>query len=80
MSVMKRSDDNDAFYRNFFPGYSRRFVTTNSSELVGWLLVAMGIPFALAGGIYGFWFRDLPFTLPAAVGLITLGGLSLLYE
>ena len=40
----------------------------------------MGIPFALAGGIYGFWFRDLPFTLPAAVGLITLGGLSLLNE
>ena len=41
-------------------------------------LVAMGIPFALAGGIYGLWFRDLPFTLPAAVGLVTLGGLSLL--
>jgi cobalt-zinc-cadmium resistance protein CzcA len=41
-------------------------------------LVAMGIPFALAGGIYGLWFRDLPFTLPAAAGLVTLGGLSLL--
>ena len=41
-------------------------------------LVAMGIPFALAGGIYGLWFRDLPLTLPAAVGLVTLGGLSLL--
>jgi len=41
-------------------------------------LVAMGIPFALAGGIYGLWFCDLPLTLPAAVGLVTLGGLSLL--
>ena len=42
------------------------------------LLVASGIPFALAGGIYGLWFRELPLTLPAAIGLVTLGGLSLL--
>ena len=41
-------------------------------------LVALGIPLALAGGIYGLWFRDLPLTLPAAVGFVTLGGLSLL--
>jgi cobalt-zinc-cadmium resistance protein CzcA len=41
-------------------------------------LVALGIPLALAGGVYGLWFRGLPFTLPAAVGLVTLGGLSLL--
>ena len=41
-------------------------------------LVALGIPLALAGGIYGLWFRELPLTLPAAVGFVTLGGLSLL--
>ena len=41
-------------------------------------LVAFGIPFALAGGVYGLWWRDLPLTMPAAVGFVTLGGLSLL--
>lgn len=41
-------------------------------------LVAFGIPFALIGGIYGLWLRDLPLTLPAAVGFVTLGGLSIL--
>lgn len=42
------------------------------------LLVALGIPFALAGGIYGLGLAGLPLTLPAVVGLVTLGGLSLL--
>jgi len=41
-------------------------------------LVALGIPLAMAGGIYGLWWRGLPLTLPAAVGFVTLGGLSLL--
>ena len=41
-------------------------------------LVALGIPLAMAGGVYGLWFRGLPLTLPAAVGFVTLGGLSLL--
>lgn len=41
-------------------------------------LVALGLPFALVGGIYGLWLRDLPLTLPAAIGFVTLGGLSLL--
>jgi len=41
-------------------------------------LVALGIPLALAGGIYGLWWRGLPLTLPAAIGFVTLGGLSLL--
>jgi cobalt-zinc-cadmium resistance protein CzcA len=41
-------------------------------------LIASGIPFAMAGGIYGLWFRDLPLTMPAAVGFMTLGGLSIL--
>jgi cobalt-zinc-cadmium resistance protein CzcA len=41
-------------------------------------LVACGIPFALVGGVYGLSLRDLPLTLPAAVGFVTLGGLSVL--
>jgi cobalt-zinc-cadmium resistance protein CzcA len=42
------------------------------------VLVAFGIPFALVGGVYGLWWRGLPLTLPAAVGFVTLGGLSIL--
>lgn len=42
------------------------------------LLVALGIPFGLTGGIYGLWLRNLPLTMPAAVGLLTLGGLCIL--
>lgn len=42
------------------------------------LLVAFGIPFALVGGVYGLWLRDLPLTMPAAIGFVTLAGLSLL--
>ncbi|HEY1717346.1 MAG TPA: CusA/CzcA family heavy metal efflux RND transporter [Verrucomicrobiae bacterium] len=41
-------------------------------------LVAFGIPFALVGGVYGLWFRGLPLTMPAAIGFVTLGGLSIL--
>jgi len=41
-------------------------------------LVACGLPFALVGGVYGLWLRGLPLTLPAAIGFVTLGGLSLL--
>jgi cobalt-zinc-cadmium resistance protein CzcA len=41
-------------------------------------LVAFGIPFAVIGGIYGLWLRDLPVTMPAAIGFVTLAGLSLL--
>lgn len=41
-------------------------------------LVAFGLPFAFVGGVYGLWWRDLPLTMSAAVGFVTLGGLSLL--
>lgn len=41
-------------------------------------LVAFGLPFALVGGVYGLWWRNLPLTMPAAVGFVTLGGLSIL--
>jgi len=41
-------------------------------------LVAFGLPFALVGGVYGLWWRGLPLTMPAAIGFVTLGGLSIL--
>ncbi len=41
-------------------------------------IVAFGVPLALAGGVYGLWFRGLPLTMPAAIGFITLAGLSIL--
>jgi cobalt-zinc-cadmium resistance protein CzcA len=42
------------------------------------VLVAFGLPFALVGGVYGLWLRDLPLTMPAAIGFVTLAGLSIL--
>jgi cobalt-zinc-cadmium resistance protein CzcA len=46
----------------------------------GWqtMLVACGLPFALVGGVGGLWFRDLPLTMSAAIGFVTLVGLSML--
>jgi len=41
-------------------------------------LVAFGLPFAMAGGVYGLWLRSLPLTMPAAIGFVTLAGLSIL--
>ena len=41
-------------------------------------LVAFGLPFALVGGVYGLWMRGLPLTMPAAIGFVTLAGLSIL--
>ncbi len=41
-------------------------------------LVAFGLPFAAVGGIYGLWLRELPLTMPAAVGFMALAGLSIL--
>ena len=41
-------------------------------------LVALGLPFAFVGGVYGLWLCGLPLTIPAAIGFVTLGGLSIL--
>ena len=38
----------------------------------------VGLPFALVGGVYGLWLRDLPLTMPATIGFVTLAGLSIL--
>ncbi|MDA0746958.1 MAG: CusA/CzcA family heavy metal efflux RND transporter [bacterium] len=42
------------------------------------LLIYTGIPFALVGGVYALWFRELPFSVSAAVGFIALSGIAVL--
>jgi cobalt-zinc-cadmium resistance protein CzcA len=42
------------------------------------LLVFASVPFACAGGIFGLWFREMPISISAAVGFITLSGVSVL--
>ncbi len=42
------------------------------------LLVFSGVPLALVGGVVALWARDLPLSLPAAVGFIALSGLAVL--
>jgi len=42
------------------------------------LLIYTGIPFALVGGVFALWMRDLPFSMSAAVGFIALSGIAVL--
>ncbi|MFN2427626.1 MAG: efflux RND transporter permease subunit, partial [Candidatus Binatia bacterium] len=42
------------------------------------LLVFSGVPLALCGGVVALWLRDLPLSIPAAVGFIALSGLAVL--
>jgi cobalt-zinc-cadmium resistance protein CzcA len=42
------------------------------------LAVFLTLPFALTGGMAGLLLRELPFSLPAAVGFIALGGIAVL--
>lgn len=42
------------------------------------LLVFTGVPLALTGGIFALWFRDIPFSISAAVGFIALSGIAVL--
>ena len=42
------------------------------------LLIATGIPFALVGGVYALWLREIPFSVSAAVGFIALSGIAVL--
>ncbi|MDE8347287.1 MAG: efflux RND transporter permease subunit, partial [Acidocella sp.] len=41
------------------------------------LLLALNLPFALIGGIAAIWLTDLPLSLGAAVGFVTLFGITL---
>ena len=40
--------------------------------------VFAGAPFALVGGVLALWLRDLPFSIPAAVGFIAVAGVAVL--
>jgi cobalt-zinc-cadmium resistance protein CzcA len=78
-------------YKNWESGSARLLIAGGAYALISlalviaalqqWkqtALVAFGLPFALVGGVYGLWLRDLPLTMPAAIGFVTLGGLSIL--
>lgn len=41
-------------------------------------LVFTAIPFAMTGGVFGLWLRDIPFSISAAIGFIALSGVSVL--
>ena len=42
------------------------------------LIVFTGVPLALSGGLLALWLRDMPFSVPAAVGFIALSGVAVL--
>ncbi len=42
------------------------------------LLIFTGVPFALTGGLFALWLRDIPFSISAAVGFIALSGIAVL--
>jgi len=53
-------------------------VFTALSSLRQTLLVYTGIPFAVTGGVFALWLRDLPFSISAGVGFIALSGVAVL--
>jgi heavy metal efflux system protein len=42
------------------------------------LLLFAGVPFGCVGGVWSLWFREMPLSISAAVGFITLSGVSVL--
>lgn len=42
------------------------------------VLIYLGIPFALVGGVLSLWLRDIPFSVSAAIGFIALFGIAVL--
>ncbi len=42
------------------------------------LVVFLLVPVAVSGGALGLWLRDLPFSIPAAVGFVALAGIAVL--
>ena len=42
------------------------------------LLIFTGVPFALTGGLFALWLRDIPLSISAAVGFIALSGVAVL--
>jgi cobalt-zinc-cadmium resistance protein CzcA len=52
------------------------FVTFGSAKDAA--LVFSGVPFALTGGVLALWLRDIPLSISAGVGFITLSGVAVL--
>ncbi len=52
------------------------FITFNSAKDA--LLVFSGVPLALTGGIAALWLRDIPLSISAGIGFITLSGVAVL--
>jgi cobalt-zinc-cadmium resistance protein CzcA len=42
------------------------------------LRVFTGVPFAMIGGVFALWLRDMPFSISAGVGFVALSGVSVL--
>jgi cobalt-zinc-cadmium resistance protein CzcA len=42
------------------------------------LRVFTGVPFAWVGGIFALWLRDMPFSVPAAIGFVALSGVAVM--
>lgn len=42
------------------------------------LIIFSGVPFAITGGIFSLWLRDIPFSISAGVGFIALSGVAVL--
>lgn len=52
------------------------FMTFNSAKDA--LLVFSGVPLALTGGVMALWLRDIPLSISAGIGFITLSGVAVL--
>lgn len=63
-----------ALFLIFFLLYS------NYGNLPDSLRVFTGVPFAMVGGIWALFLRDMPFSISAAVGFIALAGVSVLAD
>ena len=42
------------------------------------LLIFLNVPFAIIGGVFALWLRDIPFSISAGVGFIALFGVAVL--
>ncbi|WP_041794072.1 efflux RND transporter permease subunit [Micavibrio aeruginosavorus] len=60
----------------FFLIFMMLFTALGSTKQA--LLVFSGVPLAISGGILTLFLRDMPFSIPAAVGFIALSGIAVL--
>ncbi|MCY1008799.1 efflux RND transporter permease subunit [Nannocystis pusilla] len=51
---------------------------TALSSMRSALIIFLGVPFAVVGGVVALWLRDLPFSISAGVGFIALFGVAVL--